>query len=72
MLQTQEIIQNKSFNPKNKILTISLDVAKSYKEFKEELSKQATEFATTRSGNTIIFISYKKIQFLLCTQKVFL
>lgn len=50
ILETQEIKENKSFNTKNKILTISSDVSKSYEEFKDELSTQATEFEATGSG----------------------
>lgn len=50
-LETQDIKETKSFNAKNKILTISSDVSKCYEEFKEELSTQATEFESTGSGN---------------------
>lgn len=53
ILESQEIKENKSFNTKNKVLTISSNVSRSYEEFKNELSTQATEFEATGSGNII-------------------
>lgn len=50
ILETKEIAENKSFNSKNKIITKSSNISKSYAEFKDELSTHATEFEATGSG----------------------
>lgn len=56
ILQTQEIQETKSFNSKNKILTLTSSNKKYYGDFKEELITKASEFEANGSGKSRSFI----------------
>ncbi|XP_071052136.1 uncharacterized protein [Onthophagus taurus] len=60
-LQSKEDCEIKSFNTKNKVVSLASDLYKIYKEFIDEISSKMSEFQERDSGWTLMQILYMEL-----------